>query len=70
MVKIEYKGVSTSMKWMKDAQKMEWIKWASLKKDYGFTPKQIKEYEENWDLKPYIIWKTKYYKKDEIFKLL
>ena len=70
MVKVEYKWVITSIKWMKDAQRLEWVKPVSLRKDYGFSAKQIKEYEENWKLKPYLVWKTKYYRKDDILKLL
>ena len=70
MVKLEYKWVVTSMKGMKAAQKLEWVKSSCMKKDYGFSPKQVKEYEAEWKLKPYLVWKSKYYKIDEVMKLL
>ena len=67
---IEYKWEKVWLIKLRQIKKSEWVKSASLKKDYWFSAKQIKEFEESWKLNFTIYWKTKYYSREDILKLL
>lgn len=55
---------------LKSIKKSEGLILSKLRKEYWFTVKQIKEFEEQGKLKFQLIWKTKYYSKDDLLNLL
>ncbi len=67
---INYKWEKIGIWKLREIKKSEWVKASELKRDYWFTTKQIKEFEESWKLNFTIYWKTKYYSKNDLLKLL
>lgn len=67
---IEYKWENLWIWKFKQVRKSEWITAAELKKDFWFSTAQIKELELQWKIAFTLIWKTKYYDREDILNFL
>jgi hypothetical protein len=67
---VNYNGKAITLRKLSNQEKSLRISKAALKKDYGFTQKKIDEYETSWVLRYITIWKSKFYKREDILKFL
>ncbi len=67
---VNYNGKAITIRRLTKQKKEDGVSIHQLKKDFKFTDAKIQELQSQWKLRSFTIWKTVYFNREDVIKLI